>query len=418
MENLTNMWSRLMSHVPNAIEALILLLLAFLCAYIVETLVYGTMKLLKIDSALDKAKLEDEKKLSLKDFVAKLFYLITFAFFVPGIFSKLGLTTVSEPIVSMLNKFLTYLPNIVAAVVILIIGLCIAKVVRELVIPVFKKLKVDKFLEKAGVKGDNKVTISEVLGNILYAIILIPVVIASLDALKIEVISKPATEMLNNILVFMPRIVVAIVIVYVGKFIANLAASLLEKVLISVGTDKTTANILKSSGTKTEKEFSLSKVIAGIVKYVIIIFFLVEGLNIIKLEVLTNIGSKIIAYLPYAISASIILGIAILVGNYSETKINEKFKSSQITALIVKVIIIIIGVFITLYQLGIAASLVQWAFIIIVGAFAVAFAVSFGIGGKDFAKSMLSKLEKRIDNKSNRNSETKTASKTKAKSKK
>ena len=80
-----------------------------------------------------------------------------------------------------------------------------------------------------------------------------------------------------------------------------------------------------------------------------------------------------------------------------ENSINDKFQDSKITALIVKVIIITIGAFVTLYQLGIAASLVQSAFIIVLGAFAVAFAVSFGIGGRDFASHMLAKLEKKID---------------------
>ena len=62
-------------------------------------------------------------------------------------------------------------------------------------------------------------------------------------------------------------------------------------------------------------------------------------------------------------------------------------------------VIITIGAFVTLYQLGIASSLVQSAFIIILSAFAVAFAVAFGIGGREFASHMLNKVEKKIDSK-------------------
>lgn len=399
MDYFTNVWDKLMVNVPSAVEALLLLIIAFICATIVRALVNSTLNILKLDKALDKAKIEDEKKTSLKEFIAKLFYLITFALFVPGIFEKLNLKGVSEPVISMMDKLLTYLPNIIAATVLLVIGLCIARGVKELLIPIFQKLNMDKYLEKAGVQGDSKVTISDALANIVYVLILIPVVIASLDALKVEAISKPATEMLNNILIFMPKILVAIVIVYVGKFIADLAYNLLEKVLISIGTDRATSSMLNATGTKTEKEFSLSKIIAHLVKYIIIIFFLVEGVNILKLEILTNIGSKVITYMPYAISSVIILGISILVGNFAENGINSKFEDSKITALIVKVVIITIGAFITLYQLGIAASLVQSAFIIVLSAFAIAFAISFGIGGKDFASHMLGKLEKRIDTK-------------------
>ena len=397
MDKITELWDRLMVNVPKAVEALILLIIAFICAYIVKNLMLKFLQVLKVDKALDKAKLDDNKKTSLKDFIAKLFYLITFALFVPGIFQKLGLTGVAEPVTAMMNKLLVYLPNIIASLVILIIGLCVAKVVKELLIPVFKNFKVDAYLEKVGLEKSNKVSLADVLANTVYVLILIPVIIAALDALKIEAISKPAVEMLNNVLVFMPRIVVAIAILFVGKFIGDLVQTLLEKVLLSIGTDKVTDNVLKASNTKAVKDFSLSKTISYLVKYIIVIFFLVEGINILRLEVLTNIGNNIIAYMPYALSSAIIMAIAILVGNYAEYAINSKFEDNKVVALIVKVIVIAIGAFITLYQLGIAKEMINSAFIIVLGAFAVAFAIAFGMGGREFASHMLKKLEDKID---------------------
>ena len=328
MENLTKIWDKLMTNVPNVIEALLLLIIAFICAAIVKRIVVKALGLFKFG--------KDANKKSLVTFIGKLVYLIVFALFVPGIFEKLGLNCIAEPFITMANKFFEFLPNIVAAAVILIIGLLIARTVRDLLIPLFEKIKINALLKKE----EEKVSIAEVLANVVYVLILVPVVIAALDALKIEAISKPAIAMLNSIIVFMPRIAIAIVIVVLGKYIANLASSLLEKVLVSIGTDKLTKNVLNATGTETKKDFSLSLIIANLVKYVMMIFFLVEALNIIELEVLTNIGSKIIGYLPYVVSATIILGIAILVGNFAENSINSKFEDSKITALIVKVTII------------------------------------------------------------------------------
>lgn len=388
-------WDKLMLGVPSVVEALILLIIAFICATIVREIIFKTMTIIKLDKGLEKAKIEDSKKTTLKEFIGKLFYLITFVLFIPGIFEKLGLTKVAEPVINMMNKLLEYMPNIIAAIVILVIGLCIAKMVKELLIPIFKNLNIDSYLTKVGFEDTEKVSLSEVFAKAIYVLILVPVVIASLDALKVEAISKPSTEMLNDILIFMPRAVIAIVILFVGKFIANLASDLLEKVLVSIGTDKLTESYIKSE----EKTFSLSKVIAEVVKYVIVIFFVVEGLNILQLEILTKIGREIIAYMPYAISSLIIVSIAFILGNFAEKSLNEKFTDSKITALISKVVIFTVGVFIALYQLGIAKGLVNSAFIIILGAFAVAFAISFGVGGRDFAKNMLGKLEKKIDKK-------------------
>ena len=401
MNSVTNFWDKIMENVPNVVEALILLIIAFICASIVRDLIYKTLGLLKFDKALDKAQLDKERRTDLKNFIAKIFYLATFIVFVPGIFEKLGLSNVSEPIVSMMDKFLSYLPNVVAASVLLIVGLLVAKTIKELLIPFFKSLKIDSYIEKLGFKSDEKVTLSEVLANLIYVIILIPIIIAALDALKIEAISRPAIEMLNTIIIFIPRIIIAIAIVFVGKFIADLVESLLEKLLISIGTDKVANNALKASATETSKDFSLSKVIANIVKYIMIIFFLVEGFNILKLEILTNIGNQIINYMPYAISSAIILGITILVANYVENVIKNKFTDSKATAFIVKVLIVVIGSFITLYQLGIAKAMINSAFIILLSAFAVAFAISFGIGGREFASHMLKKVEDKISKKNN-----------------
>lgn len=386
-------------NIPEAVQALIILIVAFICATIVKNLVLKALDFLNFDRALEKGKIESNKRANLRDFISKLFYLITFVLFIPGIFEKLGLQTVSSPIVSMLDKLLIYLPNIIAAVVLLVLGLFTAKVVKELLVPIFKKLNIDEYLTKIGFENNGNITLSESFANIVYVLILIPIIIASLDALEIEAISRPATEMLNNVLVFLPKVAIATVILFVGKFIAELTMNLSEKILVSIGTDKLTENIFKEGTLKTDKDFSLSKVIAKVIKYIIIIFFLVEGLNILELAVLTHIGAQVIDYMPYAISAIIILGITILVSNFVENYLISEFPKGKLGALITKVVIIVIGCFITLYQLGIAKELVNAAFIIILGAFALSFAISFGIGGKEFATHMLGKLEKKIDNK-------------------
>ena len=205
--------------------------------------------------------------------------------------------------------------------------------------------------------------------------------------------------MLHTIFNFIPNLAIGIVILFVGRFIANLVFAFLENVLESIGVDTFTKKVFETTGTKDNEKFSLAKTIAYIVKYVILIFFLVQALNVLKLDLLTNIGSAIIAYMPYALSTIIILGLAILLGNYIEKIILKKFPSNKASALLAKVVIITIGIFISLYQLGIAMQMVNAAFIIILGALAVAFAISFGFGGREFASHMLQRLEDKIDKK-------------------
>ena len=78
--------------------------------------------------------------------------MIVFLLFVPGIFGALGVESIANPISQMLNTIFAFLPNILGAAIILIVGILVARLVRSLLIPLFAKIKVDKLQEKFGIK--------------------------------------------------------------------------------------------------------------------------------------------------------------------------------------------------------------------------------------------------------------------------
>jgi uncharacterized protein YacL len=102
------------------------------------------------------------------------------------------------------------------------------------------------------------------------------------------------------------------------------------------------------------------------------------------------------------------MGVALLAAEWIEKVISKKFSGSKIVASAAKISIIILAVFMTLNQLGIAPSIVNSAFIIILGAVAIAFAIAFGIGGRDFARNVLQKSVC-AENKENSHSDTDSA---------
>ena len=113
------------------------------------------------------------------------------------------------------------------------------------------------------------------------------------------------------------------------------------------------------------KGFLLSKTIGEIVRYILVLLFVVEAINVLKLEVLQFAGEAIIAYLPLAVSAIIIMGVALFAASWVESAILKKFTDSKLQAYAAKTAIIALAVFMTLNQLGIATSIVNSAFIII-----------------------------------------------------
>jgi len=392
MGYLINLIESFVSGIPSVIHAVLLLVLAYAVALIAKALVVKALKLLRIDKRIDKLGIVDETTGSSLDFIGKLVFVIVFLLFLPGVLDKLGFDNVSTPITLLVTQFLNYIPNIIAAIIILMIGGLVAKIVRQLTAPILKKLNVDKLQEKAGISTTENATISSVISYVIYVIILIPVIIAALQALNITAISNPAIAMLNTIFGMLPNIFVAIALVVIGTIVAKIAGKLLSQILSGLGTDSLLKKIVPSDNSRL-KDFSLSNAIGEFVKYIIILLFVVEVTNVINLEVFRNVGAAIIAYLPMVISSVIILGLALLISSWVGGFIQNKYPDAKLTAIVAKSAIIVVAIFMVLVQLGIATTIVSAAFIIVLGAFAVAFAISFGIGGRDFAANTLKKFE-------------------------
>lgn len=400
MNWLANLFNSIPSPIMMVLQALLLLLAAFIVAGIARWLVKKLLSKTKLQEVEEKTdttavgapKTTVKKKMSLGNFIANLVYFIVFMLFVPGIFSSLGVVGVSEPITAFLTTILNYLPNVIGAVIVLAVGILIASLVRMLLVPVFEKIKINKLQEKAGMEVTDEGKLSQTLAFIVYVLIIIPVVIMALDVLNIDVISVPAQAMLSTVIGFIPNIVAALVLIWIGILIGKFAGALVTRLIASSGIDKKIRGMI---GEDKFPKFVFSAAVGLIITVLVDIFFVVQGLSVLNLEVFNNIGMAIINYLPNVIAAAIIFGIAFLVGNGVERALTKHgFKTY---GKIAQVAIMVVAVFMMLNQLGIAPVLVNTAFILALGAIAVAFAISFGIGGRDFAKKQLGDLDKSLD---------------------
>lgn len=367
------------------IKAVLLLLLAFITAAVVKSLIVKLFTRTKLNALFKQADSIGGKEKS-ADFIGKLAHLLVFLLFVPGIFESLGMREVSSPILNLLDTLWGYLPNILAAVLVLWVGFFIARLVRELLAPVFGRLKVDTLQEKAGIQVPDTGRLSNTLAYIVYVLILIPVIIAALQVLNIEAVSAPAIRMLDTIFKFIPNILAALVIILIGCMVAKFSGNIVESLIASAGFDTK----LKEHLSDKDNSFILSKVIGKTVHIIMVVFFIVESFSVLRLSVLTNIGNAIISYMPYVLASALILlacyvcdglaGKALLKGNHT------------VLAMVSRVAIYTVGIFMVLSELGIAKEIVNTAFILIIAALAVAFAISFGIGGRGFAEKAMEKL--------------------------
>lgn len=376
----------------NPLVAILLLVVAFIAASLAKKLIVKLLKAVKAEKLLTKLGAEESVADSAITFVGKLVYFVVFLLFLPSVLDRLGMSSVSAPITNLVNKFLAFVPNLVAAVIIITVGLFVAKLVKDLLASLLKAVKVDALQEKAGINASENASFSNIIANVVYGLIVLVVITTGLDQLNVPAISNPANDIVASIFAIIPSVLAAIVIIAAGIFIAKLVSKLLEGLLASVGTDSLLEKI-----TGSEKKISLSKVISEVVKYVLVIIFLVQGINVLNLPILTSIGAAVISYLPAVLTAVIILAIGMFAANTAEAAIVKKFPNAKAAALVAKVVIYVFVGFVCLSQLGVAIDMVEKTFVLAIAALCVAFAVAFGIGGRNFAANMLAKLEKKID---------------------
>ncbi|MCM1466984.1 MAG: mechanosensitive ion channel [Alistipes sp.] len=374
------------------VSAALILILAFIVAKIVQSLVTKLLTKTKLSGVVSKLD-SGEGSTSLTDFIGKFVYLFVFLLFVPGVFNALGMNSISAPILLLLNSIWGYVPNVLAAAIILVVSFQIAKYVRQLLVPVFAKLNIDKLQEKAGIEVADSAKLSNTLAYIVYVLILIPMIIMALHVLDISVISDPAIHMLNTIFDFIPNILVALIIILLGCMIGKFVGQIVTQLIASAGLDAKLSKLIEG---KNEK-FVLSKVVGTVCHTVVIIFFVVESFNTLHLSVLSEIGLVVIAYMPYVLSAILIFAICYFAAAFAEKTLKKNGFTSY--AVVAKAAIFTVGAFMVLNQLGIATEIVNAAFILILAALAVAFAIAFGIGGKDFAANALKKFGEKTEKK-------------------
>lgn len=418
MDQVTNSFGNALNsffnYLPNLIGGIVLILVAWLVAFLVRKAVEKGLDAVNLDERLQKwgaANTEEQAKSTIQS-LAKVFYYLVWVLFLPSIFAAFGLNSVAQPIRNMIDTALNYLPNILAAIVLVIVAVVVGRFVRNLVYNLALSMNLDKLVSRftggtdnvdasqAAPSRDQKDTIAKVLSNIVYVLILIPILTVALEALGIRSISVPIINVLDSIMAAIPNILVAVILLGVGiviaKFVGDLVADLLK------GTGVNNLSKLMNTSSNSKMNFDIAQIIGQVVAVLIGLFFFVEALNALHLDVLNAIGAAIIAYLPNIIFALIILGLGIVGGQVLGNFITRS-SGSKWAGELVKYLLIAFAIFMTLDQLNFATSIVNAAFMFLVGGISVAFAIAFGVGGRDFAKKQLEKLDNKMNREKNKN---------------
>jgi len=133
-------------------------------------------------------------------------------------------------------KITAFLPALIGAIIIFVAGWIIARLVKLGVERLLKLVRFDKATEKAGVqqflkKGAIVKTPAEIIGSLVYWFIMILVIIASLDALGLPIVS----DLLNSIFLYIPNVVAAIIVLILGLLLGTLLSAVVRTAASNAG---------------------------------------------------------------------------------------------------------------------------------------------------------------------------------------
>jgi hypothetical protein len=368
----------IVGYAPRLVAGIILVLVAWLVATLLQALVARALAASKIGERLShEAGMEPMSKT-----VANVLFWLVILLFVPSILSAFDLRGLLEPVQGMLGKLLDIVPNIFAAAVIGFVGWLVARVLRGLVTNILAAAGLDKMGSRIGLA--DAVKLSRLAGTIVFIVVFVPTLIAAFEALKIEAVSKPATDMLQRLLAAVPNLVAAALILVVTWYVAKFAADLLARLLAGMGLDTVPERIGMSAA--FSGEFKPTTLVRVLALFFAMLFATVEAANMVQFSQVRDLVSMFIKFGGEVLLGGAIFAIGFWLANLAYDAIHRASGEKR-TGLARLARLAIIGLVIAmgLRAMGIADDIVNLAFGLTFGAVAVAVALSFGLGGREAA---------------------------------
>jgi hypothetical protein len=409
-EPLNAFLTQIFEYAPRLLGAAILLLIAWFLATLVRALLLRILQAAKIDERfadhLDEGSEEEERaegteeKASLARTVSNVAYWVIFLFFVPAVLSTLNLEGMLAPVQGMFENLLAYLPNILGAALILLIGWFGARILQRMTINLFSEIGLDRVSEKASLSnilGANKP--SAIIGLIVYVLVLVFAIIAALNALALEAITAPASNMIELILQALPAVFASALVLVIALLIGRVLAGLVTNLLSSAGFNEFLVR-LGLTRTSLESQKTPSEVVGYITLIGVMLFASIEAAGLLGFEVLADLIAQLTILLGRVIVSVIIFGIGLYLAGVAKEAIQSGGgPHAGLLAKLARISILILVGSIALRQLGVADEIIIIAFGVLLGAVALTGVIAFGLGGRDIAARELGEWVDKVKNK-------------------
>lgn len=215
-----------------------------------------------------------------------------------------------------------------------------------------------------------------------------------MNVLKIDILT-PFQKIFEDIVASLPKVAGFFGFVIFSWIFIKVLLWVVKKILVKSNVDKWSD---KLSETKifgdTTINIVLTNVILGVLKWFLILIFVMAGSSIFGLDAVSNGISSFFAYLPRLLTALLIFAAGAYLGTLIKNAIQTMFKSLEINGgnLVGNIAFYLIVVFLSitaLDQAGIDTSIIKSNLTLLIGSILLAFTIAFGLGARDAVSRLL-----------------------------
>lgn len=213
-------------------------------------------------------------------------------------------------------------------------------------------------------------------------------------------ISTSVNDVLIRLADFIPNLVGAVLILIVGWLIAMLLENLVDRVLRIINIPRLferarVEDLVKRTGTSRDTVGLL----AGLVKWIVYIATFLAAADVLGLEGVSDFLNKVLAYTPSVVAAVAIILVGGILAQFLAEVVRGAVSAANLGYAsflggVTRWSIWIFAILTALFQLGVAAPIIQTLFTGLVAAFSIAIGLAFGLGGQKTAADVLEKVRK------------------------
>ncbi|HEX9814681.1 MAG TPA: mechanosensitive ion channel [Myxococcota bacterium] len=375
---LQSLVDQIFAYLPKLGAGVIVLLVAWVIATILRSIVRKALAATSLDDRLS----GEAGMRPVSENLGNVLYWLVILLFLPAVLGAFGMAGLLEPVEGMVDGLLAMLPNVLAAAAIALVGWFVARILRDLVTNLLSAAGVDRLGERAGLRGTT--TLSGLLGLIVYIFIFVPALVAALNALKVDAISAPATEMLGTFMGALPNLFGAALILAVAWFVSSFIANLVANLLGGMGFDRLPARL--GVGKAVRSETTPSQLVGKVVVFFVMLFAVVEAANRLGFGQVSDLVGTMIGFGGQVLLGIAIIAVGVWISNVAHSAMTRVSGGTGAPAAgLARFAILGIVIAMGLRAMGLADDIVNLAFGLTLGAVAVAVALSFGLGGREAA---------------------------------